>query len=198
MSSKIGRPRSFDPDKAVEQAMRQFWEHGYEGTSLSDLTKSMGIARTSLYAAFGSKEELFRLAMRRYSQGPASYAFEAIEKPTARGVAEAFLWGAAEATTRSDCPSGCLGVQASLATSDEARSVRNLLTAWREDAVRRLSERFRQAIDEGDLPSEAQPETLARFVMTLANGIAVQASGGSRRIDLQRVADGAMRAWPLI
>lgn len=197
VDTTIGRPRGFDADAALDRAMRLFWEHGYEGTSLTDLTEAMGIARTSMYAAFGNKEQLFRLALARYSEGPASYATRAEERPTARDVAEAFLRGAVEATTCPDTPAGCLGVQASLVAGTSARPVRDELTAWREAGVSRLVDRFRRARDEGDLPAEADPELLARFLMTVANGIAVQAAGGTAPEALQRVADAALQAWPL-
>lgn len=111
----IGRPRGFDTDEALERAMRVFWEQGYEGASLTDLTNAMGITRTSMYAAFGNKEELFRKALERYAEGPASYVPRALREPSARQVATAFLDGSVRATTRPGCPTGCLGVQASLA-----------------------------------------------------------------------------------
>lgn len=100
----IGRPRGFDADEALEQAMLVFWKQGYEGASLTDLTNAMGITRKSMYAAFGNKEELFRKALARYTEGPASYASRAMEKPTAREVATAFLTGSVGATTRPGCP----------------------------------------------------------------------------------------------
>lgn len=111
--ASIGRPRGFDADEALEQAMRVFWEQGYEGAGLTDLTNAMGITRTSMYAAFGNKEALFRKALERYTEGPASYGARALEEPTARQVATAFLNGSVRATTRPDCPAGCLGVQGS-------------------------------------------------------------------------------------
>lgn len=66
----IGRPRGFDADDALERALLVFWKQGYEGASLADLTTAMGITRTSMYAAFGNKEELFRKALERYTAGP--------------------------------------------------------------------------------------------------------------------------------
>ncbi|MBI0378520.1 TetR/AcrR family transcriptional regulator, partial [Streptomyces albiflaviniger] len=106
----IGRPRGFDTDQALEQAMRVFWEQGYDGAGLTDLTSAMGITRTSMYAAFGNKEDLFRKALERYTEGPASYGARALQEPTARQVATAFLNGSVRATTRPGCPAGCLGV----------------------------------------------------------------------------------------
>ncbi|MGS2587980.1 TetR/AcrR family transcriptional regulator [Streptomyces hebeiensis] len=192
----IGRPRGFDADEALERAMRVFWEQGYEGASLTDLTSAMGITRTSMYAAFGNKEELFRKALERYTEGPASYGARAMREPTARQVATAFLNGSVRATTRPDCPAGCLGVQGALAAGDPGRPARDTLSAWREEATSGLRDRFRRAVDEGDLPPGTDPGLLARYLMTVANGIAVQAAGGATRDDLQRVADMALMNWP--
>jgi AcrR family transcriptional regulator len=170
----IGRPRGFDADAALERAMVVFWEQGYEGASLADLTSAMGITKTSMYAAFGNKEDLFRKALERYEEGPAAYVERALRQPTAREVATAFLAGSVGASTRPGCPAGCLGVQGSL----------------------HLRDRFRQAVDEGDLPPETDPALLARYLMTVANGIAVQAAGGAERDELEQVAEVALRNWP--
>jgi AcrR family transcriptional regulator len=192
----IGRPRGFDADEALERAMVVFWEQGYEGATLTDLTNAMGITKTSMYAAFGNKEELFGKALERYAEGPAAYAARALEQPTAREVATAFLAGSVEASTRPGCPAGCLGVQASLAAGEVGRTVRDALAAWREEGRSRLRDRFQRAVDEGDLPPNADPGLLARYVMTVANGIAVQAASGAGRDELQQVAEAALRNWP--
>ncbi len=191
-----GRPRGFDAEEALERAMRIFWEQGYEGASLTDLTGAMGITRTSMYAAFGNKEELFRKALDRYTEGPASYGVRALREPTARRVAAAMLDGAVRATTRPDCPAGCLGVQGSLAVGDPGSNSRDTLVAWREEHISRLRDRLQQAVADGDLPADADPGALARYLMAVANGIAVQAAGGATREELQRVADLALGGWP--
>ncbi|NEE42183.1 TetR/AcrR family transcriptional regulator, partial [Streptomyces sp. SID7982] len=116
-----GRPRGFDADQALERAMLVFWEHGYEGASLAALTDAMGISATSMYAAFGNKQELFRKAMERYATGPSDYLVRALEQPTARGVATEILAGTIRTTTRPSGPQGCLGVQGALAASDSGR-----------------------------------------------------------------------------
>ncbi|MFE2640861.1 TetR/AcrR family transcriptional regulator [Streptomyces scopuliridis] len=192
----IGRPRGFDVEKALDQAMRVFWGQGYEGASLTDLTNAMGISRTSMYAAFGNKEDLFHKALQRYTDGPAAYVPRALEEPTARQVATAFLGGSVRATTRPDSPAGCLGVQGSLAAGEPGRSARDTLAAWRNNGISLLQERFQRAVDEGDLPAETDPGLLARYLMAVGNGIAVQAAGGAARDDLQMVADMALRQWP--
>src|SRR3982751_4547831 len=109
-----GRPRSFDADRALDQALKVFWSKGYEGTSLPDLTTAMGINRPSLYAAFGNKESLFRKAVERYAEGPAGYVGEALELPTARAVVESLLEGAVRLLSDRKHPSGCLMVQGAL------------------------------------------------------------------------------------
>lgn len=192
----IGRPRGFDADAALERAMVVFWEQGYEGASLTDLTTAMGITKTSMYAAFGNKEDLFRKALELYEEGPAAYVARALVQPTAREVAAAFLAGSVATSTRPGCPAGCLSVQGSLAAGESGRAARDILTAWRDQGRAHLHDRFRQAVDDGDLPPETDPGVLARYVMTMANGIAVQAAGGAGRDELLKVAEAALRAWP--
>src|SRR3989440_11441871 len=94
-----GRPRAFDTDRALDRALQVFWRKGYEGATLSDLTKAVGVNRPSLYAAFGGKEALFRKALDRYLNGPAAYTQEALKEPTARAVVERLLQGAADLNT---------------------------------------------------------------------------------------------------
>lgn len=192
----IGRPRGFDTDEALERALLVFWEQGYEGASLADLTSAMGITKTSMYAAFGNKEQLFRRALQRYTEGPASYAMKALEQPTARAVATALLNGAVQTTTHPGRPCGCLGVQGSLAAGDLGRPARDALIEWRNDARLRLEERLRRAVDECELPRDTDAARLARYLMTVSFGIAVQAASGVSRDDLQEVADMALRTWP--
>src|SRR3954469_22395850 len=119
-----GRPREFDVDQALDRALRVFWRRGYEGATLPDLTKAMGINRPSLYAAFGSKEGLFRKALDRYAAGPAAYVREALNEPTARAVAGRLLGGAIDLVTDRRNPRGCLLVQGALACGEAAESVR--------------------------------------------------------------------------
>ena len=177
--------------------MRVFWEHGYEGASLSCLTEAMGISTTSMYSAFGNKEELFRKALERYTDGPRAYLTRALEEPTARDVAAAILEGTIRTTTCPTTPAGCMGVQGALSASDAGREVRELLAAWRNNGCSRVRERFERAVDTGDLPPDTDPALLARYITTLSFGIAVQAASGVDREELQEMADAALRTWPI-
>jgi AcrR family transcriptional regulator len=192
-----GRPRGFDVDEALERALLVFWEHGYEGASLATLTGAMGISTTSMYAAFGNKEELFRKVLERYTEGPSDYLARALDEPTALGVVTAIFAGVVRTTTRPTGPNGCLGVQGALVTGDASRGARDLLVAWRNSGYARIRERFERAVGDGDLPPEANPALLARYVTALAYGIAVQAASGVGHVELQDMADAALRSWPL-
>src|SRR5438552_1765659 len=169
-ASTVGRPRAFDVDQALDQALKVFWRKGYEGASLPDLTRAMGINRPSLYAAFGNKEALFRKVLDRYVEGPAAYVREALNEPTARAVAERLLHGAIDLLADPRNPRGCLMVQGALACGEAAESVRRELASRRmagEAAVRR---RFERARAEGDLPADADPADLACYLVTILRG----------------------------
>lgn len=118
-----GRPRGFDRDRALEQALRVFWEHGYQGASMTALTSAMGIKSPSLYAAYGSKEELFREALALYAATEGSYTRRALdEQPTARASVEAALRDNAAAYTDPATPRGCLVILAAPSPLPTART----------------------------------------------------------------------------
>jgi AcrR family transcriptional regulator len=192
----MGRPREFDTDAALEKAMRLFWTKGYEGTSVADLTDTLGVSRPSLYAAFGDKQSLFRAALERYAAGPAGYVAEALGKATAREVAEQLLKGAADLQASSRNPGGCLTVNGAIACGDEAKPVREALNAHRTAGVALLRRRFEQAKAQRDLPKDSDPAALAHFLGAVVYGMAVLASGGACRKELEQVIRTAMKAWP--
>ena len=192
-----GRPRAFDPDAALDRALKVFWHKGYEGASLDDLTQAMGINRPSLYAAFGNKEQLFRKVLERYAQGPAGHVCKALDAPTARAVAERMLLGTVDLLTNPRHPRGCLAVQGALAAGESSDCIRRELAAHREAGVAALRKRFERARADGDLPRGADPGDLARYVTTVAHGLAVQAASGATRAELTRVVRTALRALSL-
>ena len=191
-----GRPREFDADKALDAALEVFWRKGYDGASLSDLTEAMGINRPSLYAAFGNKEELFRRAVDRYVHGPASFVRKALDERSARAVAEQLLSGTVDLVTDPRGPRGCLLVQGALACGEEAESVRCELVTRRLAGEAAIRERFERAKVDGDLPADADPADLARYLVTVMRGLAVQAASGAGRVELRRVVETALRAIP--
>jgi AcrR family transcriptional regulator len=193
-----GRPREFDSDKALDRALKVFWRKGFEGASLPDLTRAMGINRPSLYAAFGNKESLFRKAVDRYLEGPAAHIQAALNEPSARAVVERLWRGNIDLVTDSRHPRGCFMVQGALACGDTAESLRREMSKRRDAGVARLRERFERAITEGDLPARTDAADLARYVMTVSYGIAVLATSGANRAQLQRVIEIALRAWPVM
>jgi AcrR family transcriptional regulator len=190
-----GRPRGFDLDRALDRAVQVFWRQGYEGTAIGDLTAALGINRPSLYAAFGNKESLFRRVLERYTEQRACYLVDSLEERTARSVVEHLLRGAADATTGPDLPQGCLGVQGALATGADSEPIRQELASWRQAGEAAIRARLHRARDEGDLPADADPAELARYVSMVMQGISVQAAGGATRDQLHRLVDLTMSAW---
>jgi AcrR family transcriptional regulator len=183
-------------DLALDRALEVFWKRGYDGASLPDLTRAMGINRPSLYAAFGNKQELFRRAMERYARGPGAYVRESLAEPTARRVVERLLLGAIDMLTDPRHPRGCLAVHGALAGGKECEPVRNELISRRAAGEAALRRRFERAAADGDLPRDANPADLARFVTTVVHGMSVQAVGGATRAQLRRVVEMAMLVWP--
>jgi AcrR family transcriptional regulator len=191
-----GRPRTFDEEKALDRAVEVFWRHGYEGASLSDLTTEMGMNKPSLYAVFGSKDELFRKAVRRYAERDMAYARAAMAQPTARRVAETFLRENVLALTWPGRPAGCLTVQGGLSCGPANTAISEFLAASRLGGEQALADRFRTAISYGDLPADTDPAALARFVMVVSEGQAVHAAAGVNRAQLEQSAEIALRAFP--
>jgi AcrR family transcriptional regulator len=193
---KTGRPRTFDAETALDKAMKVFWEKGYEGSSLPELTEAMGMNRPSLYAVFGNKENLFRMALDRYGATHDPLFQAALQEKSARAVVDHFLRGNAAALTETDKPHGCLAINGALVCSDEALPIRNSLIEHRAGNEARLRDRFEQAKADGDLPPDSCSIKMARYVMTVSNGMAVQAAAGATREQLLEVVDQVLRGWP--
>jgi AcrR family transcriptional regulator len=189
----MGRPRSFDEEVALERAMRLFWRQGYEGTSLEDLTSTLGIAKPSLYAAFGNKRSLFSKAVERYTRTVRESLQRALDEPKSEDVVRRFLRLYTEPCA--DAPPGCFLVQGALACSPESAEVQREVTERRQEAEVLLAQRLARAQKEGDLPADARPNDLARYVCTVAQGLSVQASGGATAPQLRRVAELALMNW---
>ncbi len=191
-----GRPRGFCADAALRAALGVFWRKGYEGASLTDLTAAMGINRPSLYAAFGNKESLFRKALDLYLDERRAAFVAALDAPTSRGVAERVLRGALDGYARTDTPAGCLAVMHSVACGTDAEPVRAEALSQIAAAEAALRSRFERAARDGDLPPGTTPDSLARFLMAVSQGMSLQAGHGVSRTELDRLVDTALLLWP--
>jgi AcrR family transcriptional regulator len=191
-----GRPREFGFDDALAAALRVFWRNGYESATMADLTAEMGIAKPSLYAAFGNKEALFNKALDLYEREKLAYMTSALSAPTARGVAERLLRGALEIQTSTCNPKGCLGVIAASACGAEAESIKAHVIARRASSEAAVVRRFEVARDAGELPETLQPQALARYLFALMQGLAIQGGSGISCEDLNQLVDTSMEIWP--
>lgn len=195
-ASRRGRPRGFERDAALAAAMRVFWQRGYEATSISDLTRAMGVNAPSLYAAFGCKEALFEEAVDLYQRTEGLAAGRAlVDQPMAREAIAAMLRRHVVDYTDPNKPSGCMIVLAATVGTPESEAVRQLLTRCRGDALQALEARIKRGIKEGDVPRGTNARRVAAFYATVIQGLSIQARDGARRSDLQAVVDGAMAAW---
>lgn len=192
----MARPRTLDIDRALETATELFWRYGYEGTSLADLTAAMGVTPPSFYLAFENKEGLFRTVLERYRAIHLRYGEDALRQPTARAVAEHLLYRSADAFTDPSHPPGCLAVNSALPCPDDAGPIPRMIAAFRDVDRERVRQRFEKAKADGDLPPDADPDDLARYIMTVGWGMATEAQAGANRAALYRTAAMALKAWP--
>jgi AcrR family transcriptional regulator len=194
--SQKGRPRSFDRDAALRQAMRVFWRKGYDGASLSELTTAMGINSPSLYAAFGCKEALFREAVDLYGATEGVEIWGAFERSgTIKEAIADFLRASARVFSEPGDPRGCLIVLGALNVSETNAEVFRDLSERRMSGATYLASRLKQAVERGELPVSVNCDAIAAFYLAVQQGMSVQARDGASREALLAVADGAMMAW---
>ncbi|WP_199138705.1 TetR/AcrR family transcriptional regulator [Delftia sp. ASV31] len=177
-----GRPREFDRDQALERAMLAFWRRGYEGTSMADLVQALGIASARIYAAFGSKQDLFREAVQRYEAGDGGFADRAMaQEPRVRDALARVLRDAVATYTDDAHPLGCMVVTAATNCAEENEAVAAWLAGHRCQRTQSLIDRLQRALDEGELRAGTDVQALGDFYATQLHGISVQARDGVPR-----------------
>jgi AcrR family transcriptional regulator len=193
----MARPREFDEISFLDDAMELFWRQGYEGTSLSDLLDATGLTKSSLYAAFGSKEDLFYRVVERYlSEHVEPRQANALAEPTPRRIVERLLYGMADLHSGMNTPPGCLITGAALACSPESEPIRKYLVRSRKEFGQILRDRLEAVKDAGPLPRGMTARDAARLVILTIQGMAVEAKGGATTNDLQAIIRAFLLGWP--
>ena len=191
-----GRPRSFDRNDALDQAIEVFWTKGYENASLADLTAAMEIAAPSLYAAFGSKDGLFREAVAHYVETLGSGIWDGLDTvPTARAAIEGMLRASAAAFTEGPVSRGCMIVLAAPQNEGASSTACDLLRTWRLENAGKLRRRLERAVEEGELSAGTDCAAIATYYATVQHGMSIIARDGIDRATLMRVVDSAMAGW---
>lgn len=196
LTKQRGRPPSFNQDEALEKALNVFWMHGYEGTSMAELTEALGMNKPSIYAAFGNKEALFKKVLSKYLAGHVSFVAEALNEPTAQKVMETFLFGAVAFLTKPNMPRGCMVVQGALTCGVGSAQIQEELIKHRQSYESALKRRFDLAITLADLPPQTNSAVLAKYLATMHQGLSVQATSGATKAELTEVVNLAMQNWP--
>jgi AcrR family transcriptional regulator len=178
--------------------MHLFWSHGFEATSIAELTKAMGITPPSLYAAFGDKRQLFRACIDRYlGGGGAAGLVRAIQHAaTARDAAHDLLTAAAVGDTGDATPPGCLLASSIVSSSSDAADMREELAIIRREIEAALRVRIQRDIDAGRLPPDSDADTLAGHVFAVVQGMSTLAKDGADRDKLLRIVGSTMMSWP--
>lgn len=191
-----GRPREFDRDAALGKARDAFWARGYEGVSMADLVGALGLASARIYAAFGSKEALFRETVALYDAGEGGFATRALaEEPTARAAIERILIEAIETYTREQRPRGCMVVSAATNCASENEGVREWLAEFRRHRTASLVERLEKAVTDGELSQRTDAQSLGDYFATVLHGLSIQARDGVSRERLMATVPAIMKSF---
>jgi AcrR family transcriptional regulator len=199
--AKPGRPRSFDRDEALRQAQYVFWTAGYEGATLTDLQEAMGgITPPSFYAAFGSKEQLFREVVELNLNTEGSEPLRALaEGTTARESIAGLLRATAETMSQPGKPRGCLLILSAVNCTSANHEIQEHLRELRMRRLKIIRRRLERGVSEGDLPDGLDLGAMVSFFVTVVDGLALQARDGASRKALLAAVDCAMAAWePLV
>ena len=187
-SRPLGRPRTFDRDTVLDRAVVAFWTKGYSAASLDDLTESMGINRSSLYATFGSKHDLYMEVIDRYAATLGCQPVKALlGEPDIEKAVAAFFEATIRCVTSKDGPKGCMIVSVAAEDAETDEQVRNKLTGMFAETDRVISDHFLVAQDNGQLSQESDPEALARMTISITHSFSTRARVGASRKELSRL-----------
>jgi AcrR family transcriptional regulator len=192
-NGKTGRPISFDKDAALEAAMLLFWERGFEGASMADLTQAMGLNPSSIYAAFGDKHTLFSLAVKRYVETRTQYAVKALEEPTLEKVVRALFDNTIAFLTTPGHPPSCMTLAGAVGCSVDATPARDLMMEIRKENEAAIRDRFIQARKSGELSKDVNVDDYTRYLSSILAGLSIQAANGSTKAELKRTSRMALR-----
>jgi TetR/AcrR family transcriptional repressor of nem operon len=189
----MARTKEFDPDAALQKALELFWERGYEATSMADLVETLGLARASIYATFGSKNDLYLKALDRYLEVRDLRLIEALSQPgpvlpAVRSLVDAYV----EETLGDERRRGCLVVNAAVEVMGrDPRAARRVEASW-DTLETALASALTRASAQGELALEKDPRALARFLLVVLQGMRVL--GRAPDPDPGRVHDAAAQA----
>jgi AcrR family transcriptional regulator len=192
-NGKTGRPITFDRDAALEAAMLLFWERGFEGTSMADLTQAMGLSPSSIYAAFNDKHTLFSLAVKRYINIRAQYGTKALEEPTLKKVIHALFDNTVAFLTTPGHPPTCMTLAGAVGCSVAAKPARDIMTEIRKQNEVAMRERFLEARKSGELSKDINVDDYTRYLSSILAGLSIQAANGSTKAELERIVQMALR-----
>lgn len=199
LNMAAGRQRTFDKEKALNKAMEVFWQKGYSGTSLSELTEAMGINKPSLYAAFGNKEELFVKALNQYVNDYGLPHFDKLldKSSSLRERLEAYLESIAKMLSDSKLPGGCFVTTSTCEAGSDCLPEDAVQTILKINAssIEGFISFFQDEQAQGNIVTTASAETLADYLLTLQFGMAVMARNGIKRDRLKQIISYAVSSF---
>ncbi|TKI08856.1 TetR/AcrR family transcriptional regulator [Martelella alba] len=194
--ARMGRPREFDRDKAVDKAMNLFWQKGFESASLADLRQTLQLSSASFYAAFGSKQALYKECLERYTQSCGEVASVLNNESLSPKVAmQTMLHKTIAMQTSPQSPAGCMAVLSGLNCDDENKEIELLAQTVRQqtrDAVRRCVVR---GIEQGEFSQSVNPDEFTLLLDCFIKGIAIEARDGVTEATLCAAADKLLVLW---
>ncbi len=195
---KLGRPAAFDKEAALDSAMHLFWERGFEGTSMAELSQAMGIHPSSIYAAFGDKQALFLASAQRYADVPAQYMVRAMEQPTFQAFVQAAFDNTVEFLGSKEHPSSCFTLTGAMSCGVETEAAKRVMTEMRLQNQAAIRARLLEARRTGEFPKDENVDDYTRYLSSLLSGLAVQAANGATKAELKRVAAIALRQLHMV